>query len=36
VRDALYRGVIPGQPQEYKGNAEILKSGVPGAKVRSS
>jgi sterol-4alpha-carboxylate 3-dehydrogenase (decarboxylating) len=36
VRDALYRGVIAGQPQEYKGNAEILKFGVPGAKVRSS
>jgi sterol-4alpha-carboxylate 3-dehydrogenase (decarboxylating) len=34
VRDALYRGAIAGQPQEYKGNAEILKSGVPGRKVR--
>jgi len=36
VRDALYRGAIPGQPMEFKGNAEILKLGVPGAKVKAS
>lgn len=34
VRDALYRGVVPGQPKEYQGNAEILKLGVPGAAAK--
>jgi len=34
VRDALYRGVVPGQPAEWKGREDILTSGVPGVKMQ--
>lgn len=29
VREAIYRGAVPGQPPELKGNAEVLKTGIP-------
>ncbi|OQO06341.1 hypothetical protein B0A48_08930 [Cryoendolithus antarcticus] len=33
VRDALYRGIVPGQDEKYKGNEEILRCGIAGSKV---
>jgi sterol-4alpha-carboxylate 3-dehydrogenase (decarboxylating) len=33
VRDALYRGIVPGQPAEWKGREDILTNGVPGVKL---